>query len=61
MPIEDAAQAIDSYYKGKPLGGLGNMAAFSGLHTENNTHNHMVMRHGIMPFKKPVVILSFIR
>ena len=33
--IEDAAQAIDSYYKGKPLGGLGNMAAFSFHETKN--------------------------
>ncbi len=33
--IEDAAQAIDSYYKGKPLGSLGNMAAFSFHETKN--------------------------
>ena len=32
---EDAAQAIDSYYKGKPLGSLGNMAAFSFHETKN--------------------------
>jgi dTDP-4-amino-4,6-dideoxygalactose transaminase len=33
--IEDAAQAIDSYYKGKPLGSLGNLAAFSFHETKN--------------------------
>ena len=33
--IEDAAQAIDSYYKGKPLGGIGNLAAFSFHETKN--------------------------
>lgn len=33
--IEDAAQAIDSYYKGKPLGGIGHMAAFSFHETKN--------------------------
>lgn len=29
LVVEDAAQAIDSYYKGKPLGGIGHLAAFS--------------------------------
>lgn len=33
--IEDAAQAIDSYYKGKPLGSLGDMSAFSFHETKN--------------------------
>jgi dTDP-4-amino-4,6-dideoxygalactose transaminase len=33
--IEDAAQAIDSYYKGKPLGSLGHMSAFSFHETKN--------------------------
>jgi len=33
--IEDAAQAIDSYYKGKPLGSLGAMGAFSFHETKN--------------------------
>lgn len=33
--IEDAAQAIDSYYKGKPLGAIGHMAAFSFHETKN--------------------------
>lgn len=33
--IEDAAQAIDSYYKGKPLGSFGQMAAFSFHETKN--------------------------
>lgn len=33
--IEDAAQAIDSYYKGLPLGTLGELAAFSFHETKN--------------------------
>ncbi len=33
--IEDAAQAIDSYYKGKPLGTIGHLAAFSFHETKN--------------------------
>ncbi|MFA5299796.1 MAG: dTDP-4-amino-4,6-dideoxygalactose transaminase, partial [Lutibacter sp.] len=33
--IEDAAQAIDSYYKNKPLGSIGHMAAFSFHETKN--------------------------
>lgn len=33
--IEDAAQAIDSYYKGKPLGGIGHLATFSFHETKN--------------------------
>lgn len=33
--VEDAAQAIDSYYKGKPLGSLGNLATFSFHETKN--------------------------
>lgn len=33
--IEDAAQAIDSYYKGKPLGSIGHMSAFSFHETKN--------------------------
>jgi dTDP-4-amino-4,6-dideoxygalactose transaminase len=33
--IEDAAQAIDSYYKGKPLGSIGNLSAFSFHETKN--------------------------
>jgi dTDP-4-amino-4,6-dideoxygalactose transaminase len=33
--IEDAAQAIDSYYKGLPLGGIGHLAAFSFHETKN--------------------------
>jgi dTDP-4-amino-4,6-dideoxygalactose transaminase len=28
LVIEDAAQAIDSYYKGRPLGSIGHLAAF---------------------------------
>lgn len=33
--IEDAAQAIDSYYKGVPLGSIGDLAAFSFHETKN--------------------------
>ena len=33
--IEDAAQAIDSYYRGIPLGSIGHMAAFSFHETKN--------------------------
>lgn len=33
--VEDAAQAIDSYYKGKPLGSIGHLGAFSFHETKN--------------------------
>jgi dTDP-4-amino-4,6-dideoxygalactose transaminase len=33
--VEDAAKAIDSYYKGKPLGSIGHLAAFSFHETKN--------------------------
>ncbi len=33
--VEDAAQSIDSYYKGKPLGSIGHLAAFSFHETKN--------------------------
>ncbi|PKP25170.1 MAG: dTDP-4-amino-4,6-dideoxygalactose transaminase [Bacteroidetes bacterium HGW-Bacteroidetes-2] len=33
--IEDAAQAMDSFYKGKPLGSIGHLAAFSFHETKN--------------------------
>ncbi len=33
--IEDAAQAIDSYYKEKPLGSIGHLATFSFHETKN--------------------------
>jgi dTDP-4-amino-4,6-dideoxygalactose transaminase len=35
LVIEDAAQAIDSCYKGKPLGSIGQLAAFSFHETKN--------------------------
>lgn len=35
LVIEDAAQAIDSYYKGKPLGSIGDMGCFSFHETKN--------------------------
>jgi dTDP-4-amino-4,6-dideoxygalactose transaminase len=33
--VEDAAQAIDSYYKDKPLGSMGHLSAFSFHETKN--------------------------
>lgn len=33
--VEDAAQAIDAYYKGRALGGIGNFGAFSFHETKN--------------------------
>ena len=33
--VEDAAHSIDSYYKGKPLGGIGHLGAFSFHETKN--------------------------
>lgn len=35
LVVEDAAQAVDSYYKGRPLGSIGHMAAFSFHETKN--------------------------
>ena len=35
LVVEDAAQAIDSYYKGKPLGTIGHLSAFSFHDTKN--------------------------
>jgi dTDP-4-amino-4,6-dideoxygalactose transaminase len=35
LVIEDAAQGIDSYYKGIPLGSIGHMATFSFHETKN--------------------------
>ena len=33
--VEDAAQSVDSFYKGKPLGSIGHLAAFSFHETKN--------------------------
>lgn len=33
--VEDTAHAIDSYYKGRPLGGIGHLSAFSFHETKN--------------------------
>lgn len=33
--VEDAAQAVDSFYKDKPLGGIGHLSAFSFHETKN--------------------------
>jgi dTDP-4-amino-4,6-dideoxygalactose transaminase len=35
LVVEDAAQAIDSYYKGRPLGGIGHLSCFSFHETKN--------------------------
>ncbi|WP_297971214.1 dTDP-4-amino-4,6-dideoxygalactose transaminase [uncultured Bacteroides sp.] len=35
LVVEDAAQAIDSYYRNRPLGSIGHLAAFSFHETKN--------------------------
>jgi len=35
LVVEDAAQAVDSFYKGKPLGGIGHLGCFSFHETKN--------------------------
>lgn len=35
LVVEDAAQAIDSYYKGRPLGSIGHLGCFSFHETKN--------------------------
>jgi dTDP-4-amino-4,6-dideoxygalactose transaminase len=37
LVVEDAAQAIDSYYKGRPLGSIGNFGCISFHETKNVT------------------------
>ena len=37
LVVEDAAQAIDSFYNGKPLGGIGHFGCFSFHETKNIT------------------------
>lgn len=37
LVVEDAAQAIDSYYKGRPLGSIGHLGCFSFHETKNIT------------------------
>ena len=37
LVVEDAAQAIDSFYNNRPLGGIGHLAAFSFHETKNIT------------------------
>ena len=37
LVVEDAAQAVDSFYKNRPLGGIGHLAAFSFHETKNIT------------------------
>lgn len=35
LVVEDAAQAVDSFYKGRPLGSIGHLATFSFHETKN--------------------------
>jgi dTDP-4-amino-4,6-dideoxygalactose transaminase len=35
LVVEDAAHSIDSFYKGRPLGSIGHLAAFSFHETKN--------------------------
>lgn len=35
--VEDAAQAVDSFYNGRPLGSIGHLSAFSFHETKNIT------------------------
>lgn len=35
LVVEDAAHCVDSFYKGKPLGGIGHLGAFSFHETKN--------------------------
>ena len=35
LVVEDAAQAVDSYYKGRPLGSIGHLGCFSFHETKN--------------------------
>lgn len=37
LVVEDAAQAVDSFYKGNPLGGIGDLGCFSFHETKNIT------------------------
>ena len=37
LVVEDAAQAVDAYYKGKPLGSIGHIGCFSFHETKNVT------------------------
>ena len=37
LVVEDAAQAVDSYYKNRPLGGIGHIGCFSFHETKNIT------------------------
>ena len=56
--IEDAAQAIDSYYKGKALGAIGHLAAFSFHETKNinSGEGGMLAINDEMFFKRAEVI-----
>jgi dTDP-4-amino-4,6-dideoxygalactose transaminase len=56
--IEDAAQAIDSYYKGKPLGSFGHLAAFSFHETKNiiSGEGGMLVINDIQFFERAEII-----
>ena len=69
--IEDAAQAVDSYYKGRPLGGIGHLGCFS-FHETKNIHcgeggmlvvnDERFLQHAQKSFGKraPIVPNSFV-
>jgi len=50
--VEDAAQAIDSYYNGEPLGSIGHLATFSFHDTKNITCGE----GGILVINDPALI-----
>jgi len=56
--VEDAAQAIDSFYKGKPLGSFGHLSAFSFHETKNiNSGEGGMLVINDMQFKKRAEII----
>lgn len=56
--IEDAAQAIDSYYKGKPLGSIGDFGCFSFHETKNiiSGEGGMIVINNEIDFKRAEII-----
>jgi len=56
--IEDAAQAVDSFYKGKPLGSFGHLAAFSFHETKNiiSGEGGMLVINDIQFFERAEII-----
>ena len=56
--IEDAAQAIDSFYKGKPLGSFGHFAAFSFHETKNIScgEGGLLVVRDQLPFRRAEIL-----